>query len=54
MKNNRLPDPSSLAQMNTYIYVWTEVEREMNVPYCINKTKEVIEVIKKIFKCLRI
>lgn len=38
--------------MNTYIFVWTVLENEVNISYCVDKTKEVIEV--NFFLCLKL
>lgn len=43
MKCDRLPDPSSPSQMNTYLYVWRETDRLNNIEEATTKTSEVLK-----------
>ncbi|XP_034248575.1 axonemal 84 kDa protein [Thrips palmi] len=45
MKCDRLPDPSSPSQMNTYLYVWRETDRLNNIEDATTKTSEVLKLL---------
>ncbi|KAK6626809.1 hypothetical protein RUM44_009286 [Polyplax serrata] len=45
VSGGRLPNPASGPEMNTYVYVWTEVENNSDMGYCITKTEEVMKLL---------
>ncbi|XP_069691466.1 dynein axonemal intermediate chain 7 homolog [Periplaneta americana] len=45
MKCDGLPDPSSLTDMNTYLYLWRSVEERGNLDEVVNKTAEVLALL---------
>lgn len=44
MKCNRLPDPNSIREINTFIFVWAELEANESMSYTVQKAKEAMEV----------
>jgi cancer susceptibility candidate protein 1 len=44
MKCDGLPDPASLSEMNTYIYLWRSVEERGLLEDVVKKTTEVLGV----------
>jgi hypothetical protein len=44
MKCDGLPDPASLSEMNTYIYLWKSVEERGLLEDVVKKTSEVLGV----------
>ncbi|XP_052125002.1 dynein axonemal intermediate chain 7 homolog isoform X2 [Frankliniella occidentalis] len=45
MRCDRLPDPASPSQMNTYLYVWRETDRLNNIDEATVKTTEVLKLL---------
>jgi hypothetical protein len=44
MKCDGLPDPASLSEMNTYIYLWRSVEERGRLDVVVKRTAEVLGV----------
>jgi hypothetical protein len=44
MKCDGLPDPASLSEMNTYIYLWRTVEERGLLEEVVKRTAEVLGV----------
>lgn len=44
MKCDGLPNPASLSEMNTYIYLWRAVEKRGLLGDVVKKTSEVLGV----------
>ncbi|PNF19093.1 hypothetical protein B7P43_G10819 [Cryptotermes secundus] len=45
MKCDGLPDPASLSEMNTYIYLWRSVEERGQLDVVVKKTAEVLRLL---------
>jgi len=50
MKCDGLPDPASVSEMNTYIYLWRAIEKRGLLEDVVKRTAEVLEVISKFFR----
>lgn len=50
MKCDGLPDPNSLSQMNTYLYLWTGDDSYNGIEATLEKTDEVLKVGSALYK----
>lgn len=50
MKCDGLPNPASVSEMNTYIYLWRAVEERGLLEDVVRRTAEVLEVSSKFFR----
>ncbi|KAL0274995.1 UNVERIFIED_CONTAM: hypothetical protein PYX00_002990 [Menopon gallinae] len=48
MKCDGLPDPNSLSQMNTYLYLWTGDDSHDDIEAVLEKTDEVLKLLNVI------